>query len=360
MKVTTAITTLLLAFTLYGKQPTHVTATWGGDTVKLMEVKTGKVWYETYDDFFRKCGGKEPSKLGVKVFGTLPKWYKGVGSKPPIDQKVKPKPQEKAVATDYSGLPQKVTDSDSSSDFLLPNVMPSSVSLVDACRSLWNKIPPMLGLNQQEIHPEPVKVKEEQVLSRQVATVGGIKVYSLLDTPPTAEEGEEADVEVESIETGSTSTTRTRITENYDIRKPAVITPYALDAVFEGELKGLGEVFIEEARANGICPLFLAGVAYHECYNGKSTMVKDKKNAFGLYRNGKPMAFKTVAESVKEAASWLGGGGYVKRGLHTIALIQPRYCPIGENDNGTNKYWRSGVVAGMKRFLGPTVYVTAL
>ena len=34
---------------------------------------------------------------------------------------------------------------------------------------------------------------------------------------------------------------------------------------------------------------------------------------------------------------------YLDKGLDTIEKIQPKYAPIGTNDNGLNQYWVSGV-----------------
>ena len=43
---------------------------------------------------------------------------------------------------------------------------------------------------------------------------------------------------------------------------------------------------------------------------------------------------------------------YIDMGLDTIELIQPKYCPIGINDNGDNKYWVSGVTKYYKELGG--------
>lgn len=43
---------------------------------------------------------------------------------------------------------------------------------------------------------------------------------------------------------------------------------------------------------------------------------------------------------------------YIDIGLDTIELIQPKYCHIGINDNGNNKYWVSGVTKYYKELGG--------
>lgn len=185
----------------YAASP-HVTATWGGDQVKLIEIRTGKVWYESYDTFFANCGKHKPSELGVKVFGKLPPWYKGKGSVPPRRSATAPQ-----VAQNMGWITP-----------LLPALKtPTTASLLDAVRYMVNGEPPAeaatepqpIKLSQQEIdaieknrddytvipgmEAPPEKQASNPLLAvqtsdRVVATVEGVSVYSLVgnsSAPPT-------------------------------------------------------------------------------------------------------------------------------------------------------------------------------
>jgi len=353
----------------------HVTATWGGDYVKLIEIKTGKTWLESYDDFFAKCGKHKPSELGVKVMGRLPSWYKGRGSQPPKTRGLKPAPPEEPVVAPL------IESGSNPVNPLLPDIAPKTIGLLDAFKSMITGAEPEFTMGEdqrQRIVPETEgytlipgmekpaartrglkKEPEPSISDRVVATIDGVKVYSLLteDPAPSTEPARKSGVIAGNAVT---------ITPTYDVRYPAVVTPYALDALFKGELAGMGEVFIREAKKNNICPLFLAGVAMHESDSGKSYLCRNNKNAFGSYDSKHKVyrSFPNIEASIAFTASQLNSSLYVlnkKKMCHTIRQIHDVYCPIGAGNDPkkVNKFWSSGVVYHMQRFLGPTVYVAS-
>jgi hypothetical protein len=148
------------------------------------------------------------------------------------------------------------------------------------------------------------------------------------------------------------------LTKDYNIHNYSVIASGRLDAFFQGVLSGKGQKFIEEARKNNICPLFLAAIAMHESANGKSLIARTKNNVFGIYLNKKYHSFRSVDECIEYAAKLLAGKIYRKN--PTIAGVQKIYCPVGAaNDpKGINKYWLSGVMSKMRLFWGENIYVT--
>lgn len=365
----------------------HVTATWGGTQVKLIEIKTGKTWHESYDDFFKKCGKHKPSEVGVKVLGRLPSWYKGLGSVPPqsapskavVESKAKsqPKKEPSRRGLSDSGLALPVHPSQPApveqggeGFLLLPALQQKAATLLDAVKYMVNgEAPdPASWGEQKEIAVEEVTLppnlpslpesgepalETPVTMGRVVSVIDGVKVHSLLEEEPKQESQESAITD---------QTKPVRISGSYNFRKPAVITSYALDAVLGGELAGLGEVIVEEARKNKICPLFLAGVGVHESGNGTSRICRVQKNAFGLYdsKNKKFFSYGSVRESVAVAASKLGGSTYKK--CKTIREVHAVYCPIGAaNDpKNLNPVWTDRVVGHMRRFLGSVVYVAGL
>lgn len=363
----------------------HITATWGGNQVKLIEVKTGKTWYESYDDFFKKCGKHKPSEVGVKVLGRLPSWYKGLGSVPPqsapvaVEAPAKKEPAKKnssrATRSD-NNMPLPMHTSvpvmaDPNGLLLLPALQRKAATLMDAVKYMVNgETPDSASWGEPQETPvdeevtlppnlpslpdgEPI-VEAPVTMGRVVGSINGVRVYSLLEEEP---KQEEAPAPMSGVPAKPI-----KISGSYNFRKPAIITSYALDAVLGGELSGLGSVFIEEARKNKICPLFLAGVAVHESGNGTSEICRNKKNAFGTYNSKKKVyySYGSVRESVIAAAANIGGSTYRK--CQTISGVHSVYCPIdAANDpKHLNHHWTNGVVTHMRSFLGSTVYVAGL
>lgn len=76
----------------------------------------------------------------------------------------------------------------------------------------------------------------------------------------------------------------------------------------------------------------------------KSNLYHTKNNVGGLYCNGSFLKYNTLDEGIEAYVSNLKKL-YFDIGLNTLEKIQPKYCPIGaENDpNGLNKNWLGGV-----------------
>lgn len=76
----------------------------------------------------------------------------------------------------------------------------------------------------------------------------------------------------------------------------------------------------------------------------KSNLYHTKNNVGGLYCNGSFLKYNTLDEGIEAYVSNLKKL-YFDMGLNTLEKIQPKYCPIGaENDpNGLNKNWLGGV-----------------
>lgn len=139
---------------------------------------------------------------------------------------------------------------------------------------------------------------------------------------------------------------------NYDVRRISSVKAEDLNRVFSGKLAGRGSVFIEAGNRYGVDPLFLAGIAMHESWNGKSKAINYKNNAMGIFASGgvDMRKFETVEESIFESAKIISKGKYYYNdGRFTLGLIQERYCPVGaKNDpNKLNKNWRRGVIGYM-------------
>lgn len=94
--------------------------------------------------------------------------------------------------------------------------------------------------------------------------------------------------------------------------------------------------------------VLLKAIAIHETGNFTSNAYLTYNNPCGyMYwdSNLKQMVFKnfeTVNEGINACASNLKNN-YYDYGLTTPEKIQPKYAPVGINDNGTNKYWVNGV-----------------
>ncbi len=178
----------------------HVTATWGGNQVKLIEIKTGKTWFESYDDFFRNCGKHHPKDLGVRVLGMLPSWYKGPGSTPPgqvataidrdsntkvrvpvfnPDLKREPAPQapkSKTVSKKDRGdltLPHGLTSNTGPEGLLLLPQMPTSLTLLEAHR---------MQVSGEDPQPRGTKLQVSQTQRGDDGPVPDYNVMSLLDS----------------------------------------------------------------------------------------------------------------------------------------------------------------------------------
>ena len=92
-------------------------------------------------------------------------------------------------------------------------------------------------------------------------------------------------------------------------------------------------------------------ISKHETGVYTSVAFKEMNNVGGNFRNGSLMVFEDVDKGIDFFISNLKNN-YIDMGLDTIELIQPKYCPIGINDHGDNKYWVSGVTKYYKELGG--------
>lgn len=92
-------------------------------------------------------------------------------------------------------------------------------------------------------------------------------------------------------------------------------------------------------------------ISMHETGKYTSVAFNDNNNVGGNFRSGSLMVFEDLDKGIDFFISNLKNN-YIDMGLDTIELIQPKYCPIGINDNGDNKYWVSGVTKYYKELGG--------
>lgn len=300
--------------------PCRFIATWGGPLVEWYEPSTGQRWTCSYADFFKYCGKKHPREMGIKVLGSLPQTRQQAPALALAAPKQTARGKAPAPQIEAESLPRMTGREVANSTVrLLPPAMPEKVTLAEAFASMATGLPPEHQDERIIIEPEPLP-DEPRVQ----------QLYAVA------------------------------ITGAYDVRRRAIVTASRLDAILEGKLAGQGAKIIEAARQYKLCPIFLAAVAIHESCNGKSKIVRERNNAFGLCPGGSYARYDDIESNIEAAARLLGGKGYAGGSRHTIASIQPKYCPIGDNDpKGLNKHWTTGVIHHMKSFLGPTLQVVA-
>ena len=96
------------------------------------------------------------------------------------------------------------------------------------------------------------------------------------------------------------------------------------------------------AQDYGIDWRLAVAISKHETGKYTSIAFNELNNVGGNFRNGSLMVFEDLDKGIDFFISNLKNN-YIDMGLDTIELIQPKYCPIGINDNGDNKYWVGGV-----------------
>ena len=107
----------------------------------------------------------------------------------------------------------------------------------------------------------------------------------------------------------------------------------------------------EVADSYGVDWRLAVAISMHETGKYTSVAFNDNNNVGGNFRNGNLMTFSNLDEGIEFFVNNLKNN-YIDMGLDTIELIQPKYCPIGINDNGDNKYWVSGVTKYYKELGG--------
>lgn len=105
------------------------------------------------------------------------------------------------------------------------------------------------------------------------------------------------------------------------------------------------------AQEYGVDWRLAVAISMHETGKYTSVAFNDNNNVGGNFRNGSLMVFEDLDKGIDFFISNLKNN-YIDIGLDTIELIQPKYCPIGINDNGDNKYWVNGVTKYYKELGG--------
>ena len=105
------------------------------------------------------------------------------------------------------------------------------------------------------------------------------------------------------------------------------------------------------AQDYGIDWRLAVAISKHETGKYTSIAFNELNNVGGNFRNGSLMVFEDLDKGIDFFISNLKNN-YIDMGLDTIELIQPKYCPIGINDNGDNKYWVIGVTKYYKELGG--------
>lgn len=105
------------------------------------------------------------------------------------------------------------------------------------------------------------------------------------------------------------------------------------------------------AQDYGVDWRLAVAISMHETGKYTSVAFNELNNVGGNFKNGSLMVFEDLDKGIDFFVSNLKNN-YIDMGLDTIELIQHKYCPIGINDNGDNKYWVSGVTKYYKELGG--------
>ena len=90
--------------------------------------------------------------------------------------------------------------------------------------------------------------------------------------------------------------------------------------------------------------LLVVAISRHETANWTSSLYVNSNNFGGLYNSSakKFFSYETKEDGLNAMLRTLSKG-YFEKGLTTIEDIGAKYCPVGANDNGSNKYWVGSV-----------------
>ncbi|MGA5692690.1 NlpC/P60 family protein [Cytobacillus pseudoceanisediminis] len=109
-----------------------------------------------------------------------------------------------------------------------------------------------------------------------------------------------------------------------------------------GAFKGYGDKFIEIANKQGIDPVLMAAIAFHETGIGTSNALKNKNNPGGLMNpNGSGLfVFATLNDGLESLGRTLHNR-IIKDGKNTVDKLGSVYAPLGAaNDpNNLNRHW---------------------
>ena len=136
------------------------------------------------------------------------------------------------------------------------------------------------------------------------------------------------------------------VSENYDVRQHSVVTGARLNMFLKGVLRDKGDLFINVARDNDICPITLAAIAMHESANGGSKFSRERNNVFGIYLRGKYHYFDSVDECGGMLANFLAAKCIAaaeiillkKSSKSTVQLVQAMILAASINI-GSAVYW---------------------
>lgn len=166
-----------------------------------------------------------------------------------------------------------------------------------------------------------------------------------------------------------------KASKNYKVEQntTAPITAEELDKHLKGNLKGLGNVFVESGEEQSIDPVFLAALAAQETGWGDSDISQAPWNNIGgitcmpeiyedvfgkdypnpgceeLVQGGtKWQKFLSIEDSIKFKAIYLKKY-YVEDGKETIGEIQTAYAPnnASNDSTGLNNHWVKNIVSIM-------------
>lgn len=129
---------------------------------------------------------------------------------------------------------------------------------------------------------------------------------------------------------------RGEIVDREKKRKDTIIA--VLNNNLGGKLKGKGQVIYEASTANKYPAYLQASIIIHETGNGTSQAVRERNNVGGIFEGNKLKYYKSVDDSIWDMASRIKKY-YIDEGKTSIEAFGAKYCPIGNNDDGTNKHW---------------------
>ena len=107
-----------------------------------------------------------------------------------------------------------------------------------------------------------------------------------------------------------------------------------------GKLSNKGEFIFRASVANEVPPFLVVAIMAHETGAGKDkrSCLWTHNNVGGFFSGSRLKYYKTVEASIVEMCKNVKKY-YIDRGLTTIERFGAVYCPVGINDNGTNKEW---------------------
>ncbi|AQQ55589.1 peptidoglycan DD-metalloendopeptidase family protein [Planococcus lenghuensis] len=126
-----------------------------------------------------------------------------------------------------------------------------------------------------------------------------------------------------------------------------------------GVFSGTGDLFLETAEEQGIDPVLMAAIAFHETGKGTSSAVREKNNPGGLMGTDGLMVFGTLEEGIAAMGVTLHNR-IIEDGLVTISDLGAVYAPIGASNDPTNlnSHWVPNVTALVSSLGGLTMNCT--